>query len=53
MSGKIDKYKNDNSLLGQAFVKNPDVSVGQLLRDNNAQVDGFMYVVMGEEPIIR
>lgn len=51
MAGKVDKYKNEISLLGQPFVKNPDINVAELLRQNNTNVESFSCVVMGEDPI--
>lgn len=48
VTGRINKYLEEVSLTGQAFVKNPDVKVGQLLKDANATVNAFHRVVVGE-----
>lgn len=33
LSGKLDSYFKDRVLLSQAFVKNPDITIGQMLTD--------------------
>jgi len=48
VSGRIKKYLNEISLQGQPFVKNPDISVGQLLKEKNAEVESFMRFELGE-----
>lgn len=45
VDGKIAKYKKEVSLLDQEFVKNPDVTVGQLLAETIARI--------GENIVIR
>jgi elongation factor Ts len=37
VQGKVDKFYQEQALLEQPFVKNPDVSVGQLITDASAQ----------------
>lgn len=41
MMGKEKKYREENALLKQAFVKNPDVTIEQLLADSGAKINGF------------
>lgn len=54
VEGKIEKYYAENSLLEQPFVKNPDVTVGQLLTDavarigENIKVRRYTRYVLGE-----
>jgi len=48
VEGRIKKYLNEISLQGQPFVKNPDISVGQLLKEKNAQVQTFVRFELGE-----
>jgi elongation factor Ts len=48
MGGRIKKFLKENSLLEQPFVKNPDVSVGQLAKDGNAVVQTFVRFEVGE-----
>lgn len=48
VAGRIKKYLNEISLLGQPFVKNPDISVGQLLKEKNVQVEAFVRFELGE-----
>lgn len=42
VTGRLRKYLNEITLLGQPFVKDPDVSVGKLLTQNSATVSGFI-----------
>jgi elongation factor Ts len=48
VAGRIKKYLDEISLQGQPFVKNPDISVGQLLKEKNAQVEAFIRFELGE-----
>lgn len=48
ISGSLKKYLAEVTLLGQPFVKNPDISVGQLILEQKAQVHGFTLFVVGE-----
>ncbi|AQR64696.1 translation elongation factor Ts [Aquaspirillum sp. LM1] len=48
VEGRINKYLAEVTLLGQQFVKNPDVSVEKLLKDNGASVNAFTMFVVGE-----
>ncbi len=48
VAGRIKKFLRENTLLGQAFVKDPDQSVADLLKTNNAQVNGFIRYEVGE-----
>ncbi len=46
--GRMKKYLDEVSLLGQSFVKDPDTTVGTLLQKNNAKVLAFHRYEVGE-----
>lgn len=48
IEGQINKFIDEVSLLGQMYVKNPDVKVSQVLKENNAEVLSFVRYVVGE-----
>lgn len=48
IDGRINKFVDEVSLMGQAFVKNPDIKIAQLLKEKNAQVVSFKRFVVGE-----
>ena len=48
VGGRIKKFLRENTLTGQAFVKDPDTSVAALLKANNAAVNGFIRFEVGE-----
>ena len=48
VEGRIKKFLKEVTLLGQPFVKNPDQTVEQLLKDNNASVKRFVRFEVGE-----
>jgi len=48
MVGRINKFLKENSLVQQPFVKNPEVTVGQLAKDAGADVVGFIRLEVGE-----
>lgn len=48
VDGKIEKYFSEVCLLEQKFVKNPDVSVSQLLKDANVTLSRFVRYKVGE-----
>ena len=48
VEGKIKKYINEKTLLGQQFVKDTEITVGDLLERHNAQVEGFTRYELGE-----
>lgn len=48
VSGRMTKYKQEITLLGQPFVKDPDQSVGQLLEAAGASVRAFIRYEVGE-----
>ena len=48
IGGRIKKFLAEISLTEQAFVKNPDVKVGQLVKDAGAEVLDFIRFEVGE-----
>lgn len=48
IGGRINKFLDEVSLLGQPFVKDPNTKVSQLLKSQNAQVKQFIRFVVGE-----
>lgn len=48
IDGRINKFIDEVSLLGQHYVKNPDIKVGQLLKEKNAEVTSFIRYEVGE-----
>jgi elongation factor Ts len=48
VDGRIRKYLAEVALVGQPFVKDPDKTVGALLKDEGATVTGFVRYEVGE-----
>lgn len=48
IEGRINKFVDEVSLLGQPYVKDPNVKVGQLLKEQNAEVISFIRFEVGE-----
>ncbi len=48
VDGRINKFLSEVTLLGQPFVKNPDLSIEQYLKTKGATVKGFELYVVGE-----
>ena len=48
VQGRLKKYLGEVTLVGQAFVKDPDISVGKLLGESNASVNRFLRLELGE-----
>ena len=48
VTGRLRKHVSAITLLGQPFVKDGDVTVGQLLVQKNATVKGFNRMAVGE-----
>jgi elongation factor Ts len=46
--GRMKRYFSENTLLGQQFVINPDVTVEQAAKDAGVEITGFARVVVGE-----
>lgn len=48
ISGRISKFVDEVSLMGQPFVKDPNITVGELLKKSNAKVHQFVRFEVGE-----
>ena len=48
VEGRLNKFRDEMSLLGQAFVKDPNVRVGQLLKSTGAEIISFVRFAVGE-----
>jgi len=48
VTGKVAKFLKENTLVGQPFVKDPDVTIGKLLKGAGASVTGFARYEVGE-----
>jgi elongation factor Ts len=48
VEGRMKKFVNEISLMGQAFVKDPDVTVEQLVKKADATVNEFAFFEVGE-----
>lgn len=48
VGGRLKKFVAEITLEGQPFVKDPDKSVGKLLKENSATVTGFVRYEVGE-----
>jgi elongation factor Ts len=48
IDGRIKKYLSENSLTEQAFVKDPDITVGKLVKAAGAEVVSFVRFEVGE-----
>ncbi|MFK5984498.1 MAG: translation elongation factor Ts [Pseudomonadota bacterium] len=48
VDGKMNKFIKENTLLGQSFVKDPDITIEKLAKDAGAEILGFTRIVVGE-----
>ena len=48
VEGRVNKFLAEVTLVGQPFVKNPDVTVEKLLAEKSAKVNAFAMLVVGE-----
>ena len=48
IEGRISKFVDEISLLGQPYVKDPNIKVGQLMKEKNAEVISFIRFEVGE-----
>ena len=46
--GRMKKFVNEVTLYGQAFIKDPETSVGELVKSKNAEVESFVRFEVGE-----
>ena len=48
IEGKLKRFLSEVSLLSQAFVKDSEVSIEKLLADNNATIESYSRLKVGE-----
>ena len=48
IEGRIRKYLEEVTLVGQSFVKDPDVTIEKLLKSESAKVNSFVRLELGE-----
>lgn len=48
VAGRMSKFVNEISLMGQPFVKDPDVTVEKLVKKANASVEAFEFFEVGD-----
>jgi elongation factor Ts len=48
VEGRMQKFVNEISLMGQSFVKDPDVTIEKLVKQANATVNSFSFFEVGE-----
>ena len=48
IEGRMAKFVNEISLVGQPFVKDPDVTVEKLIKQAGASIDAFEFFEVGE-----
>ncbi len=48
IQGRLNKFLDEVSLMGQAYVKDPDITVGALLKSKKAEVVSFVRFAVGE-----
>jgi elongation factor Ts len=46
--GRMKRFLSESTLLGQAFVINPDLTVEQAARDAGVEITGYARVLVGE-----
>lgn len=53
IEGRMRKYLQDITLVGQAFIKDPEITIEKLLKSKNATCKGFVRLVVGEGIVIE
>ena len=48
VTGRVKKFLAENSLTEQSFIKNPDITVGSLVKESGADIAEFMRYEVGE-----
>jgi elongation factor Ts len=48
VEGRLRKYLAEITLLGQVFVKDPDITIAKLLQQKNASISAFARIEVGE-----
>ena len=53
IDGRMRKYLQEITLLGQGFVKDPDTTVEKLLKTNGASVSAFIRLEVGDGIVVE
>ena len=48
VEGKVKRFLSEVTLISQGFIKNPDQSIEELLKENNASIIAFVRFKVGE-----
>jgi elongation factor Ts len=48
INGRINKFLSESSLINQPFVKNPEMTVGELVKNSDAKILSFSRYEVGE-----
>ena len=48
VAGKLSKFASENSLLGQSFIKNSELTIAELLKQQRATIESFIRYEVGE-----
>ena len=48
IAGRVNKFLKESSLVDQPFVKDPDITVGKLVKDGGAEIISFVRYEVGE-----
>lgn len=48
IAGRVNKFLKESSLVDQPFVKDPDITVGKLVKDGGAEIVSFVRYEVGE-----
>ena len=48
INGRIKKFYSEITLINQAFVMNPDITVGQAIKDAGAEILSFVRLEVGD-----
>jgi elongation factor Ts len=48
IAGRVNKFLKESSLVDQPFVKDPDITVGKLVKDSGAEIVSFVRYEVGE-----
>ncbi|MBT4759014.1 MAG: elongation factor Ts, partial [Nitrosomonadales bacterium] len=47
-TGTVNKFLKEITLVNQTFVKDEKLTIEQLLKNNNAAINGFKFFIVGE-----
>ena len=53
IDGRMGKFMAENTLLGQAFVVNPDLTVGAAAKEAGVSITSFVRLEVGEGIVVE